>query len=251
MARELPPKSLETQSKLDQRRVMLDHALRTCMGHYRCNDMNRARDLLRSHVCAIYDCLKDAYSKMPLSVSDWEKVMAEEAVEIARSVWRTYKVSPDAYTWTETLTQAIVLYVGHPLRSGQAVQQTMPVPQDYAAIGVDTANPPPLLKMAMAARPASTPLIPLLTPSSKPAVSKLAEELKKLLTEARWTAEQIADKVDIGPRNVYRHLAGDTAPSLKNIGAYEAVLSKQLGRKVVLPTPVKRQNVSKTSSKRQ
>jgi hypothetical protein len=79
---------------------------------------------------------------------------------------------------------------------------------------------------------------------------KLPGELIRLLAEARWKTEDIAEKIGIDPRNVYRHLSSETAPSLKNIGRYEAVLSKHLGRRVTLPTPVKRQRVSKTSVKR-
>ena len=79
----------------------------------------------------------------------------------------------------------------------------------------------------------------------------LSEELAHLLTDARWKPEDIAEKVGIDPRNVYRHLASDTVPTITNIGNYEAALSKRLGRIVTLPTPAKRQRASKTPAKRQ
>ena len=87
--------------------------------------------------------------------------------------------------------------------------------------------------------------------SSLPPAPQFSEELRRLLTEARWRPEDVAEKIGIEPRNVYRHLAGKSIPSLVNIGRYEAALTKKLGRTVSLPTSVKRHNVSKTSSKRQ
>jgi hypothetical protein len=67
------------------------------------------------------------------------------------------------------------------------------------------------------------------------------EELKRLLNEARIRPEDIAEEIGIEPRNVYRHLAGETAPSLTNLKKYETALSKHL------KTPVKLPHVSKTS----
>jgi hypothetical protein len=76
-------------------------------------------------------------------------------------------------------------------------------------------------------------------------------ELKRLLEEARIRPEDIAEEIGIDARNVYRHIAGKNQPSLVNIGQYEKAFSKRLGRKIALPTPAKRQNVSKTSEKGQ
>lgn len=70
-----------------------------------------------------------------------------------------------------------------------------------------------------------------------PVVSdSLKVELKKLLVEARWRADDIAEKIGIGTRNVYRHLSGETKPSLSNIDNYEKALSKKLNRIIKLPT---------------
>jgi len=79
----------------------------------------------------------------------------------------------------------------------------------------------------------------------------LSEDLGRLLNEARWKPELIAEKVGIDPRNVYRHLSGETLPTLSHVGLYEAALSKELGRKVKLPTPAKRPRASKMPDIRQ
>ena len=90
------------------------------------------------------------------------------------------------------------------------------------------------------------------TPAARQAtIPDIATELGRLLREARLRPEDIAEEIKIEPRNVYRHLAGETEPSIVNVGKYEKALSARLGRRVTLPTSVKRQRVIKTSLKRQ
>lgn len=83
---------------------------------------------------------------------------------------------------------------------------------------------------------------------SKP--ETFGDQLKRLLNEARIRPEDIAEEIGIEARNVYRHLAGTTAPTLVNLGKYERALSKHLGRPVRFAS-AEPQNVRKTSSKRQ
>jgi len=71
----------------------------------------------------------------------------------------------------------------------------------------------------------------------------LAEQIKTLRDEARLTNEELADKIDLGLRSLYRHLSG-TPPRASHIAAYEEFFSEKLARKVLL------QNVIKTSGKR-
>jgi len=71
----------------------------------------------------------------------------------------------------------------------------------------------------------------------------LSEQIEKLRDEARLTNEELADKINIEPRSLYRHLSG-TPPRARHIAAYEQFFSDKLARKVLL------QNVIKTSGKR-
>lgn len=77
--------------------------------------------------------------------------------------------------------------------------------------------------------------------SEKP--ETLAEQIKKLRDEARLTNEELADKINLGLRSLYRHLSG-TPPRPRHVGAYEKFFSEKLARKVIL------QNVIKTPAKR-
>ena len=130
-----------------------------------------------------------------------------------------------------------------------AAPQLLP-PSAYAASGVDIASASPLLKMAMAAAGRGTLFQPSNTGTQDQEPPSIGAELRRLLDEARLRPEDIAEEIEIEARNVYRHLAGATVPSLVNVGKYEKALTMHLGRLVKLPTPVKRQNVSKTSAKR-
>jgi hypothetical protein len=110
--------------------------------------------------------------------------------------------------------------------------------QDYIGSAVPLIKHPDSIVPLPSLTSLPTPQPLLITPQVE-TKSKFSEELEKLLEEARWKPEDIAEKIGIDPRNVYRHLASQTAPSLTNTGKYEAALSKRLARKVILP--VKRQ----------
>jgi DNA-binding transcriptional ArsR family regulator len=69
----------------------------------------------------------------------------------------------------------------------------------------------------------------------------LASQLNRLREECNITVEELAEALDVTPRSIYRHL-DDTPPRRKQIRAYEALFTKLLGRKIVMP---------KTSGKRQ
>jgi len=80
--------------------------------------------------------------------------------------------------------------------------------------------------------------------ADKPSVTQLESigvQLNRLRQESRLTLEQLAEEVKLDRRNVSRHLSDFSVPHLKNLGAYERVLSKHLERKVVIDrTPLKR-----------
>lgn len=185
-------------------------------GDYRCRDMSRAKDLLRSHTCSIFDTLTDFYSNK-LNTWDWEQEIAEEAIQIAFTCWKTFGVLPQADFSFESLRNSIAQHLGHPLRT----------------LGIRQA--------------ALIPSVPL---PQVPSPKEFAGELSRLLVEARWKPEDIAEKIGIDPRNVYRHLSSETVPTITNIGNYETALTTRLGRTVKLPTPPERQRVSRTSARR-
>jgi hypothetical protein len=66
-------------------------------------------------------------------------------------------------------------------------------------------------------------------------------ELRRLLEEAEWKPEDIAEKIGIDSRTVYRHLNGSVFPTPKTRWAYQGALRERLKKKVVLPKSSKRQ----------
>ena len=209
--RELPPKSLKTLGALEVMRMSLHNALRThCIADYVCHDRVRAKDFLRSYACSIFDFLKEAYSEK-ISIWEWETDIADEAVQITISCWANFGVNPPPVYWAEILHRTIIQHVGRPLRGRNTESKS-------ALTSVPTVPAPPQV----------------LTPLS------IGEEIRRLLEEARLRPEDIAEHIGIEARNVYRHLAGETVPTLVNVGKYESVLTAHLKRPIKLPTPVKR-----------
>lgn len=87
-----------------------------------------------------------------------------------------------------------------------------------------------------------TPAPPAPEPPGLSETETLGEQLDRLRKECRFTVEELAEKVGLDPTSVHRHLADKSVPHLSNLGAYERVFSKKLGRKIVIEkTPVKRQ----------
>jgi DNA-binding XRE family transcriptional regulator len=75
----------------------------------------------------------------------------------------------------------------------------------------------------------------------------VGQEIDELRLLCGWTAEQLADMVEISPRSVYRHLSGEDLPSKLNRAKYERTFSGHLGKTVVISkTSV---NVSKRQDK--
>jgi DNA-binding XRE family transcriptional regulator len=72
-------------------------------------------------------------------------------------------------------------------------------------------------------------------------IPTMGEQLKALREEGRLTAEELAEKINVEPRSVYRHLNGSTMPRPRQIAAYEAFFSKRLGRAIRFKTSVERQ----------
>ena len=66
------------------------------------------------------------------------------------------------------------------------------------------------------------------------ATETIGHEIERLRTESRITVELLSELVDLDPSTVSRHQTGDLKPSLRNLGRYDRVLSKLLGRKIVI-----------------
>lgn len=64
-----------------------------------------------------------------------------------------------------------------------------------------------------------------------------AEQLRTLLDEARMTQEGIAEAIKVHFTTVARHLSGKTTPRARQVGEYEAVFTKKLGRTVRFDLP--------------
>jgi hypothetical protein len=101
------------------------------------------------------------------------------------------------------------------------------------------------------------PLTPARTPTTAtmpndpseglPKTKTVGQQIDALRLECTWTAEYLAERVDISPRSVYRHLSDDDRPSKLNLAKYQRAFSEQLERKVVIDaTSV---NVSKRQNK--
>ena len=239
---DLPPKSHSTLHKLTLKRNSLIGDLGNyCIQKYECYDLPRAKDFIRTYTCEFFDILKEAYGGLAFYRED---EVADEAIAIAVACWANFNVHPKGDFWASTLRATIVQHLGRNLRK----QQTS---DTYVASGVDLASASPLLKMAVTPQtgthlqPPNVPSVwaPVLRDARTevPRPTSIKEQLKQLLIDCRWRPEDIAEEIGIQPRNVYRHLAGETFPTLVNVGKYEKAISKRLGRPVKLPTPSKRQ----------
>jgi hypothetical protein len=75
----------------------------------------------------------------------------------------------------------------------------------------------------------------------------IGDQIDALRLECDWTAEHLAELVDISPRSVYRHLSGKDTPSRLNLARYERVFSHHLEKTIVITRTSA--NVSKRQNK--
>jgi hypothetical protein len=125
--RELPALSLVMHSALSTKRLRLHSDLNDyCMDGYECHDINRAKELLRSYACSIYDQLKDFYTgKIP--TWQWEIEIAEQSIGIVLKCWDNFNASPDSIISEEALFRTISQHAGYTLRSS-AQRTESPLP---------------------------------------------------------------------------------------------------------------------------
>jgi len=69
----------------------------------------------------------------------------------------------------------------------------------------------------------------------------IGSQLRRLQERARLSTEELAERVGLTPRSVFRHLSGKSIPRLNHIGAYEHIFSEVLETTIVIDiTSVKR-----------
>ena len=227
----------------------MSHHLSACISHYECRQPERAKDYLRAYVCSIFDLLW-AYYDLKLDVFDYQTEIANEAIRNTLSPWENFNVSKRADSWVETLRTALNQHTGRTIwkpekTDTQDSSLTGKQASAYARAAIDIASSPLLMYIEQANRTEEQPSQAGLVPPPSP--ESIGAQIKAYILEARLRPEDIAEEIGIQPRNVYRHLSGETLPTLSNIGKYESALSKHLKRTVKLPTPA---NV-RTSVKRQ
>lgn len=70
--------------------------------------------------------------------------------------------------------------------------------------------------------------------SAPPRSVTIGQQLEKLRLECGWSAEELAERVDITPRSVYRHLSDEDRPSKLNLAKYARAFTQHLERTVVI-----------------
>jgi hypothetical protein len=233
----LKPDELEDR---DHEELVLSRKLTSCWSGGDDFDVERAYQIMRGAAELIFDVTYKAYYRKVSYKAEWLPEIVNEAV------FRTLKTSlpcvrdgiPDTRfsDLADTLEATVLDHIEElaTLKKHASLLNDRQV-AEYAKAGVDLTSGSPLLIMAAT----QTNTIPVQVPLAP----SVAVELRRLLEEARIKPEDIAEAIGIQPRNVYRHLSGQTRPSITNIGKYEQAISKRLGRKVLLP------HVSKTSKR--
>jgi hypothetical protein len=199
-----------------------------------CYDFDLASDYLRIHATDIFDFLQKVFRDR-INIRDWEEEIAAEAVRKTLNVWDSMNPkSPAKQTWEGILQLSIVQTLGRPLR---VTDKGGPLSQAVASLHIQPqTEDSPLLIMARAANVREIQGESTQSIAKEPDTSaNFAAALKDLLTEARWTAEEVAEKIGIDARNVYRHLSSETLPKLGTLALYETQFSKKLNRKITLP----------------
>jgi len=238
----LPPLTPKELAERDRQESLLHAGLNECW-RGECFDAERAEKFVRAYAVEIFDTILSFYRAKVGYCAGWLPKIVHEAAFRTLVAYKDHSdqgISQIGNIATDTVTEHLDTTstserARAEFNAAFPARRYIPEPQPDDNSLLETVRAEP-----------TTQKEPTL-PSRITAPRSLGDELKRLLVEARIRPEDIAEEIGIGPRNVYRHLAENTVPSISNLGRYEKVLSKHLGRPVKLPTSVKRQNVSKTS----
>lgn len=241
----IPPLTPEEIEDRDHQEKRLDKKLREC-GRDESFDIERAFQVMRAYAVEIFRVVYPAYRKKPGYATDWLPVIVNETIHrvlVTSEGYVRYEIRDLTGLGNELERTLINHLKGDPTHIAPSdVEEAFPRPkQAPRSLSPPPPSGPPLPPEIQAQM--NSPSVREMTPptQSDPAIKpSLGDELRRLLTEARIRPEDIAEEIGIEPRNVYRHLAGTTHPSLVNIGKYEKALSRHLRKPVHLPTSVKR-----------
>ena len=70
-------------------------------------------------------------------------------------------------------------------------------------------------------------------PAASDSIS-IGKQIEQLRLECEWTVEELAERIGVQPRSVYRHEADDSRPTKLNLRVYSRVFSQVLERTVVI-----------------
>jgi DNA-binding XRE family transcriptional regulator len=80
----------------------------------------------------------------------------------------------------------------------------------------------------------STPQVAPNAAANENTPPSVGAQVRSLREECRWTAEELASKMDLDERTVRRHETDEVNPYARTLRGYERVFSKQLDRKIVI-----------------
>ena len=216
----LPPLTPKEIAARDYQDILLDPGLRECW-HGSNFDAERAEKLTRAYAIEIFKTIRNFYSAKFGYRAEWLPKIVVEAEFRAVMVYKRHR--------KQDLGQIARDAVMHYLRT-TSINERARSEFNAAFPAADHVSNPQIASEKKSELSAHTDV-----------PETLGEQLKHLLNEGRIRPEDIAEEIEIEPRNVYRHLAGETYPSLSNLGKYEKALSKHLSRPIKLPTSAKRQ----------
>jgi DNA-binding XRE family transcriptional regulator len=254
----LPALSVRDAHELEAVENNFARAIEHCFDAYGCIAHPVKVDAyMRSYVVKFFSIYLSGYASSNLPL--WIPELKGKAIEWVLTVISNYRGvgQEQLREFFRNLDESLDEYLKAFGSSPSPILAALSAPAAYAAAGVDTDSKSPLLQKAMTrgtqqqvfARVPSHQGEPI--QEAIPSPNEFSAELQKLLIDARLTPEAIADEVGIDWRTVYRHRNGEMLPSLKTLAAYEKALSRLMGRKIILPTPARRQIPAKKSGKRQ
>ena len=247
---DMPPLTELEHAELRAMERELRNCLSSCALDYKVKDPDAAFEYLRTYAVKFFDFYYNYYDTVanetyrPHLRSASEKFAYRRVLicmENSRAFDNFLMSSSRATRLKTTISENADLY--EPLPKPNLAPT---IPDRYAAAGVDVASGSPLLKAAVdafAGRP-TTPLPPEVVAqmeAGKAAGIRTASplsfpaELRRLLEEAQWTPEEVAEETNINWRTVYRHLGGEVRPNPKTRWAYERAFTERLGKQTKLP----------------
>jgi hypothetical protein len=260
--RNLPHLTQQEVSERDRQEDLLSTELHPCVRGENV-DAEKAFQLLCHYTLEIFNIHWSAYLKRPGFTRSWTPLILEQSI-LRAMVKANEKIYDASKLFYIAVRDEVFAHLQQypPVVPPPRLEKAFPVLTGkqsalLAKAGIDPTHPiSPLLMMAAEAAmdgQGHSQVFSYISeePKAETSAPSFAAELSKLLIEARWTPEAIADEMRIDWRTVYRHRKGEILPSLKTVALYEAALSKKLKRTIVLPVSGKRQNASKKSGKRQ